>query len=124
MADNTEIRPFRVDIPQATLDDLRDCLARVRWTDPDPGTSDWEYGVPLDAVQRLADYWLAYHDARLAIHQHRDAQQHHDADRLGTDESVGSDAGEGARRGGPPCSPTCWPIRNARGTSGPWPKLP
>jgi hypothetical protein len=38
---------------------------------------------------------LAYHDARLAIHQHRDAQQHHDADHLGTDESVGSDAGEG-----------------------------
>jgi hypothetical protein len=29
-----------------------------------------------------------------------------------------------ARRGGPPCSPTCWPIRNARGKSGPWPKLP
>ncbi|MGH9175873.1 MAG: epoxide hydrolase N-terminal domain-containing protein, partial [Vicinamibacterales bacterium] len=27
------IRPFRIEIPQADLDDLRDRLARTRWSD-------------------------------------------------------------------------------------------
>ncbi len=41
MENNSEIRPFTVDIPQADLDDLRDRLARTRWpTDlPDVGWS-------------------------------------------------------------------------------------
>jgi hypothetical protein len=38
---------------------------------------------------------LAYHDARLAIHQHRDAQQLHNAAHLDAEECVSSDAGEG-----------------------------
>jgi epoxide hydrolase len=29
----TAVRPFRIDIPQAELDDLRDRLARTRWPD-------------------------------------------------------------------------------------------
>ncbi len=28
---STEIHPFRIEIPQADLDDLRDRLARTRW---------------------------------------------------------------------------------------------
>ena len=32
-----EIRPFRIAIPQADLDDLRDRLARTRWPDELPG---------------------------------------------------------------------------------------
>ena len=64
MTENTEIRPFRIEIPLADLDDLRDRLDRVRWTDPEPGTSGWEYGVPLDAVQRLASYWRDGYDWR------------------------------------------------------------
>ena len=28
---NAEIRPFRIQVPQADLDDLRDRLARTRW---------------------------------------------------------------------------------------------
>ena len=31
-----EILPFRIDIPQADLDDLRDRLARTRWPDQLP----------------------------------------------------------------------------------------
>jgi epoxide hydrolase len=41
-----EIRPFRIDIPQAELDDLHDRLGRTRWPDELPGVG-WEYGIPL-----------------------------------------------------------------------------
>ena len=34
---DTTIRPFRIDIPQADLDDLRDRLDRTRWPDELPG---------------------------------------------------------------------------------------
>jgi len=33
---DTVIRPFRIDIPQADLDDLHDRLARTRWPDQLP----------------------------------------------------------------------------------------
>jgi pimeloyl-ACP methyl ester carboxylesterase len=51
-----EIRPYRINIPQADLDDLRERLARTRLPDelPDVG---WSYGVPLARVKELADYW-------------------------------------------------------------------
>ena len=47
---DTTIRPFRIDIPQADLDDLHDRLARTRWPDELPGVG-WDYGVPLGYVQ-------------------------------------------------------------------------
>jgi epoxide hydrolase len=37
MDDQAAIRPFRIDIPRADLDDLRDRLARTRWPDQLPG---------------------------------------------------------------------------------------
>jgi hypothetical protein len=43
------IRPFRIEVTQAALDDLRDRLARTRWPDELPGVG-WSYGVPLDYV--------------------------------------------------------------------------
>ena len=49
-APDTVIQPFRIDIPQADLDDLRDRLARTRWPDELPGTG-WDYGIPLDYAQ-------------------------------------------------------------------------
>src|SRR5215472_544824 len=33
MGEHSEVTPFRIDIPQADLDDLRDRLARTRWPD-------------------------------------------------------------------------------------------
>ena len=42
-----DIRPHRIEIPQADLDDLRDRLARTRWPDQLPGTG-WDYGIPLE----------------------------------------------------------------------------
>ncbi|GAA3125400.1 epoxide hydrolase family protein [Streptosporangium carneum] len=59
----TGIRPFRIDIPQADLDDLRDRLARVRWPRPLPGEG-WSRGVPADRLRELADYWRDGYDWR------------------------------------------------------------
>lgn len=58
-----EIRPFRVDVPQADLDDLRDRLAQTRWPDELPGTG-WAYGVPLAYLKELAEYWRTTYDWR------------------------------------------------------------
>jgi pimeloyl-ACP methyl ester carboxylesterase len=58
-----EIRPFRIDIPQADLDDLRARLNRTRWPDQLPGVG-WDYGIPLDYVRELAEYWRAGYDWR------------------------------------------------------------
>jgi epoxide hydrolase len=52
----TDIRPFRVDVPESDLVDLHDRLARVRlpnWID-DIG---WEQGIEEKTFRQLLDYW-------------------------------------------------------------------
>ena len=41
-----EARPFVIDVPQATLDDLRERLGRTRWPDEVEGAG-WDYGTSL-----------------------------------------------------------------------------
>jgi pimeloyl-ACP methyl ester carboxylesterase len=65
-AANDDIRPFRVEIPQQSLDDLRDRLSRVRWAPEIPGPAPEDYGVPLAWVQRLTEYWRDRYDWRAA----------------------------------------------------------
>jgi epoxide hydrolase len=60
---DAEIRSFRIDIPQADLDDLADRLARTRWPDELPGVG-WSRGVPLDYIKELAEYWRGGYDWR------------------------------------------------------------
>ncbi|MGN9765232.1 epoxide hydrolase family protein [Micromonospora sp. SD12] len=55
--------PFRIDIPQADLDDLRDRLTRTRWPRQLPGDG-WSRGVPLDYLRDLAGYWATGYDWR------------------------------------------------------------
>lgn len=59
------ITPFRIDIPQADLDDLTDRLARTRWPAelPLPGAGS-EYGVEIARLRELADYWQHGYDWR------------------------------------------------------------
>jgi len=57
------IRSFKIDIPQATLDDLRERLARTRWTDEVEGAG-WDYGIPLGYMKELANYWQHTYDWR------------------------------------------------------------
>jgi pimeloyl-ACP methyl ester carboxylesterase len=61
----TEIRPFRIAVPQADLDDLRGRLARTRWTPEIPGQG-WQRGVPVDYLRGLAAYWAEGFDWRAA----------------------------------------------------------
>ncbi|HEY9294205.1 MAG TPA: epoxide hydrolase [Microlunatus sp.] len=63
------IRPFRIEIPQAELDDLADRLARARWAPPEPTAPDdpraaGDYGVPSDRVRELVAYWRDGYDWR------------------------------------------------------------
>jgi pimeloyl-ACP methyl ester carboxylesterase len=58
-----EIQPFRIEIPQADLDDLQDRLARTRWPNELPGVG-WNYGVPIDYVKTLAERWRSTYDWR------------------------------------------------------------
>jgi epoxide hydrolase len=57
------IRPFKIDVPQGDLDDLRDRLKRTRWPDELPGV-DWDYGVPFEYLHDLAEYWRTSYDWR------------------------------------------------------------
>jgi hypothetical protein len=60
---DAEIRSFRIDIPQADLDDLADRLARTRWTDEIEGAG-WDYGTSLGYLKELTDYWRDGFDGR------------------------------------------------------------
>jgi pimeloyl-ACP methyl ester carboxylesterase len=62
-ADDTTIRPFRVDLPEEDLDDLRRRLAGVRWPSRELVT-DRSQGVQLATLQELARYWAADYDLR------------------------------------------------------------
>ena len=63
MTKNKEIRPYRIDIPQADLDDLAQRLARTRWSEQLPGP-DWQRGVPVGYLTDLARYWVTSYDWR------------------------------------------------------------
>ena len=60
---HSEIRSFRIEIPQADVEDLRDRLARTRWPAGPPGVG-WSRGVPLGYLQELAAYWRTGYDWR------------------------------------------------------------
>ncbi|WP_020577423.1 epoxide hydrolase family protein [Actinopolymorpha alba] len=61
--DPQDLLPFRIEIPQAQLDDLHARLANTRWPDelPDVG---WTYGVPVTYLKGLAEYWRTSYDWR------------------------------------------------------------
>jgi pimeloyl-ACP methyl ester carboxylesterase len=59
----TAIRPFKMHVPDSVLADLHRRLAETRWPDQLPGTS-WEYGVDIEKVRELADYWQTQFDWR------------------------------------------------------------
>ena len=60
----TEIRQFRLEIPQDSLDDLQGRLSRARWASEVPGPSPEDYGVTLAWVRKLAEYWRDRYDWR------------------------------------------------------------
>jgi pimeloyl-ACP methyl ester carboxylesterase len=61
--DDTAIRPFRIDVPQEQLVDLRRRLAATRWPEKET-VADETQGVRLATSQKLARYWATEHDWR------------------------------------------------------------
>ncbi|GAA1852687.1 epoxide hydrolase family protein [Myceligenerans crystallogenes] len=67
MNENSELIPFRVDVPQADVDDLHRRLDGTRWPHPVPGrgdATDFSRGTPLAYLTRLADHWREGFDWR------------------------------------------------------------
>jgi epoxide hydrolase len=57
------VTPFRLDVPEADLVDLRERLARARWPEPET-VGDWSQGVPLSYLRELCEYWAMRYDWR------------------------------------------------------------
>jgi len=55
--------PFTVAVPEETLVDLRDRLARTRFIDDFDG-NEWTYGVSRSYLQELCEYWRTTFDWR------------------------------------------------------------
>jgi microsomal epoxide hydrolase len=55
--------PFRLHVPDETLRDLRERLARVRWPD-EPPLEPWSTGTSVGYMRQLVDYWRDRFDWR------------------------------------------------------------
>jgi pimeloyl-ACP methyl ester carboxylesterase len=62
-ATNDAIRPFRVDVPDEALADLRRRLAATRWSEKETVDDDSQ-GVPLATLQEFVRYWQTDYDWR------------------------------------------------------------
>jgi pimeloyl-ACP methyl ester carboxylesterase len=58
-----EIRPFRVDVPEQALDDLRRRIAATNWPEEET-VADQSQGVPLAMIKELAIHWMTDYDWR------------------------------------------------------------
>ena len=63
MPDETEIRPFRVEMPDEAVADLRRRIGATRWSSREL-VDDRSQGVQLATTQELARYWAAEYDWR------------------------------------------------------------
>ncbi len=63
--DRIAIRPFRVDVPESDLADLRRRLMATRWPDKETVT-DRSQGEQLARLQELVRYWGTDYDWRKA----------------------------------------------------------
>jgi pimeloyl-ACP methyl ester carboxylesterase len=62
-SDKNAVRPFRVNVPEAELIELRRRIQATRWPDRET-VSDATQGVQLATVQALARYWATDYDWR------------------------------------------------------------
>ncbi|HWM85918.1 MAG TPA: alpha/beta fold hydrolase [Kofleriaceae bacterium] len=59
----SDVTPFRLDVPEDALRDLRERLVRTRWPEAET-VGDWSQGVPLAYVRELCRYWADEYDWR------------------------------------------------------------
>src|ERR1700694_5388486 len=60
---DVSIRPFKVDVPEEQLADLRSRIAATRWPEKET-VADTTQGVQLATMQKLARYWGTEYDWR------------------------------------------------------------
>lgn len=63
MSANTQLTPFRIDIPQTELDELQRRLDATRWPDRET-VDDASQGAQLHKVRALVEYWRSQYDWR------------------------------------------------------------
>ena len=59
----SDVREFKIEVPDADLDYLRRRLEGARFPDAET-PDDWSQGVPLAYAHELVDYWLNEYDWR------------------------------------------------------------
>ena len=59
----SDFTPFRIAVPDATLDDLKRRLTATRWPDSVEGAG-WDYGTDVDFMRDLCGYWADAYDWR------------------------------------------------------------
>ncbi len=59
----TPTQPFKINIPQSTLDGVQERLEQIRWTN-EPQDSGWSMGASLVYMKDLVDYWQHKYDWR------------------------------------------------------------
>src|SRR5919109_3649979 len=59
----TAVRPFRIDVPEEELVDLRRRILATRWPERET-VADQSQGVQLATIQELARYWATAYDWR------------------------------------------------------------
>ena len=63
MTSSADVEQFEIHVDDAVLQDLRARLAATRFPDQIEGT-EWEYGMPVEYVRELVDYWRDGYDWR------------------------------------------------------------
>ena len=63
MAEGTSIRPFRIEVPEEELTDLRRRVEAMRWPSEEL-VADRSQGVQLTTLQALARHWATAYDWR------------------------------------------------------------
>ena len=63
MSDDIPVRPFRIEVADAVLDDLHRRLDLTRWPEAEV-VDDWSQGVPLAWMQDVCRYWRDGYDWR------------------------------------------------------------
>lgn len=59
----SRLRPYRIEVSDAVLADLKDRLRRTRWPTEIP-QAHWKYGADAQEIRTLCEYWSEHYDWR------------------------------------------------------------
>ena len=62
----SSVTPFKIDIPQSKLDDIRARVEAYRWFPEPAGLPEWQLGMSTPALKDIQSYWLNEFDWRAA----------------------------------------------------------